>query len=169
MATTLDEDVLPEIVVVKFKVSGGQVTSGNGKAPLITFVAAFNTEGAQDSLPEGQGSLQGPGAVVWAQRPARTKITIRGNYWNFPSNEDERVGKFVRTFWMHLHGYIGPVSVANWHGIPPAPFPLLDLTSVTPRNSKTGTANYTIYTDPKIPDETITVSDATLTELSIQK
>jgi hypothetical protein len=169
MATVLDEDVLPEIVVVKFKVSGGQVTSGSGKAPLITFAAAFHTEGVHASLPEGSGSVHGPGAVVWSQRPAPTKISIRGNYWNFPSKEDGGHANLVRTFWMHLHGYVGHVSGANWHGVPPAAFPLLDLTSVTPRNSKTGTANYTIYLDPKIPDETITVSDAVLTELPIQK
>lgn len=44
------------------------------------------------------------------------------------------------------------------------PAPVLDLSSLIPQGSKTGTANYTSV-DPQNPEEKISVSDAKITEL----
>ncbi|GAU04546.1 hypothetical protein BSLA_02r2229 [Burkholderia stabilis] len=41
---------------------------------------------------------------------------------------------------------------------------MLDLSSLIPQGSKTGTANYTSV-DPQNPEEKISVSDARITEL----
>ncbi|CAB3749492.1 MULTISPECIES: hypothetical protein [Burkholderia] len=65
MATTLDAEVLPEIFVKRFRISGGHVTSGKGQVPAIHFVAAFHPE---FDHPQGSGSLQGSGTITWAHR-----------------------------------------------------------------------------------------------------
>lgn len=162
MATTLDEEVLPEIFVKRFRISGGQVTSGKGHAPTIQFAAAFHPE-----LDRPSGSLQGSGTIVWAHRPNNvTRITIGGNYTYFPSKEEESASALlVRSLLLHVHGYVGGIIPVNkYHGIPPALFPVLDLSSLIPQGSKTGTASYTSV-DPQNPEEKITVSDAKITEL----
>ncbi|WP_193100668.1 hypothetical protein [Burkholderia sp. Z1] len=162
MATTLDEEVLPEIFVKRFRISGGQVTSGKGHAPAIQFAAAFHPE-----LDHPSGSLQGSGTIVWAHRPNNvTRITIGGNYTYFPSKEEESASALlVRSLLLHVHGYVGGIIPVNkYHGVPPALFPVLDLSSLIPQGSKTGTASYTSV-DPQNPEEKITVSDAKITEL----
>ncbi|RQR63750.1 hypothetical protein DIE18_06355 [Burkholderia sp. Bp9125] len=164
MATTLDEEVLPEIIVKRFKVTGGHVTSGKGNAPSINFIAAFHPEFEH---PQGSGSLQGSGTILWTHRPNNvTQIKIGGNYTHFPLKEGESASFLpVRSLLLHVHGYVGGIiPVTKYHGIPPALFPVLDLSSLIPLNSKTGTANYTVV-DPKDPEEKIVVSDAKIAEL----
>ncbi|KVD86598.1 hypothetical protein WS62_19380 [Burkholderia sp. ABCPW 14] len=161
MATTTEEEILPQVLHHLYSVTGGEVNPSSVSTPVVELKLQFD---------DANRRISGFGRVVWGKvKPPKVTsdfvdLIIHGDYGYFPPISKQNDPNFlVRTLQFNLVGYPNLHWNPRW-GIGPQLQIIFNLNAVIPVGSKTGYAAYS-YGLPHDPESAVSVADATIRQL----